>query len=69
MWMNWFILKCRNRNRFFPSELSTEEKEDAEKLLWSRIQSENFGDITDAIKGLKVMKDQEGLLRVKIKIL
>lgn len=54
-WVKRLILKIRNRDRPFPSELSTEEKYDLGKLIWSRLQSENFGDITDAIKGLKGM--------------
>ncbi|XP_035227086.1 uncharacterized protein LOC118199356 [Stegodyphus dumicola] len=45
-WMKRFISKCRNRNYFFPSELSIEEKKEAEKFLWSRIQLENFGDVS-----------------------
>lgn len=68
-WIKRFILKCRNRNTSFSPELSIEEKEDAEKLLWSRVQLESFGDVTDSIKGFNVMRDQDNILRVKTKIL
>lgn len=54
---------------YFEKELSAEEKEEAENLLWLIIQKESFGDVTDSVKGLVVMKDQNNLIRVKTKLL
>ena len=68
-WVKRFIMKSRKKIQDPPSELSTEEKEEAEKVLWSRIQLESFGDVTNSVKGLNVMKDDQGLLRVRTKLL
>ncbi|XP_035222974.1 uncharacterized protein LOC118195758 [Stegodyphus dumicola] len=68
-WIKRFIYKCRNRNYFYPSELSIKEKKEAEKFLWS-IQLENFGDVSGPkVKGLAVVKDQNNIIRVKTKLL
>ena len=68
-WVKRFIVKSRKKIQDFPSELSTEEKEKAEKVLWSRTQFESFGDVTNSVKGLNVMKHDQRLLRVKTKLL
>ena len=68
-WVKRFIMKSSKKSQDFRSELSTEEKEEAEKGLWSRIQFESFGDVMNSVKGLNVMEDDQGLLRVRTKLL
>ena len=48
-------MKSTKKIQAFLSELSTEEKEEAEKVLWSRIQLESFEDMTNSLKGLNAM--------------
>lgn len=68
-WIRRFILGCKNKMHRFAKELSAEEREAAENLLWLNIQKESFGEVTDSVKGLVVVKDQNNIVRVKTKLL
>ncbi|KMQ82302.1 integrase core domain protein, partial [Lasius niger] len=68
-WVKRFILKCKNRNCTFANSLQPEEKQEAEKVLWTLIQREHFADVKDRVDRLLVVKDEYGILRVKTKIL
>ena len=52
-------MKSQKKISAFPSELSAKEKEEAEKVLWPRIQLESFGGVGRSVKRLNVIKDIE----------
>lgn len=68
-WILRFANKLQKKPSYTSDTSSVEEKTKAENLLWRIVQQNNFQKIENIGKGLVVVKDNEGLIRVKSKII
>jgi hypothetical protein len=67
-WIRRFIQKCK-RVETVNGYLTVEEVNKTERTLIRLLQVESFGANVTSVAGILVVKDEEGLLRVKTKIL
>lgn len=69
-WICRFVNNCRlpRRDRV-TEELSVQELDKAEKILWHIVQTESFRNDDSRLKSLVTFKDENGIIRIKTKIL
>jgi len=65
-WVLKFIQNLKDKKRC--GEFSSQDVDNAEKVLFKQVQKECFPSSGPAIKGLRVEQDVDGILRVKTKI-
>ena len=67
-WILRFANKCRGLSQQ-RNQLTIDEMNTAERFVFRKIQQESFSKKNDLITGICVQKDDEGLLRIKTKLL
>ncbi|GBM49848.1 hypothetical protein AVEN_191249-1 [Araneus ventricosus] len=67
-WVLRFVDNTRKKLKPSSEVLDNLEKKETENVLWRMVQRKGFSDKNDSIKKLLVIKDDEGIIRVKTKI-
>ncbi|GBM15237.1 hypothetical protein AVEN_144031-1 [Araneus ventricosus] len=68
-WVLRFVDNTRKKLKPSSEVLDNLEKKEAEKVLWRMVQRKSFSEKNHSIKKLLVIKDNEGIIRVKTKII